>query len=148
MAGPVPMMLGPFAFEGLGFGFDGVTRRLDTSHAEVPLAGGLNEVQWTGATSDTVVIKGVLFADLGGQESLDGLIEAANSGTALMAVSGTAAAGLIAGYYVVEGIDEDRSYHDAAGQARRNAYQIRLRRKAVGPFALGLSPLNRLLDVL
>lgn len=145
MPGPVSMALGPFAFEAMGFGYDGLQRRLDTPWAEVEIAGAMDALQWTGPKADTVTIKGVLFPrEFGGQASLDGLAAAAEAGQPMMFVSGSAAAGRIYGYHVVEAIDEDRSYIDAAGAARRNAYQIRLRRydgpaPAPGGIAAGLA---------
>lgn len=143
MPGPVSMALGPFVFEALGFGYDGLQRRLDTPWAEVELAGAMNALQWTGPASDVITIKGVLFpAEFGGQASLDGLLAAAEAGEPLMFVSGSAALGRIYGYHVVEAIDEDRSSIDAAGRARRNAYQIRLRRHDSGGRASGAGALR------
>ncbi|WP_244294679.1 phage tail protein [Pannonibacter sp. P2PFMT1] len=127
------MLLGPFAFEALGFGYQDVTREIDTAHAEIPLAGGLNATQWTGPGSDEVTIRGVVFAQFGGQATLDALAQEALSGRPLMLVSGTAGAGLISGYFTVQSVREERSLHDASGSPARNAYTIKLRRLAAGP---------------
>lgn len=129
MTNPVPMALGPFGFEAIGFHFDGISRSLDTSWAEIEVAQRLNPAHWTGPKSDEITIKGVLFpAEYGGQASLDGIIAAAEAGEPQMFVSGDAAEGRIHGYHRIEGIEEDRGFIDRSGQARRNAYQIKMKR--------------------
>lgn len=129
MSNPVSMALGPFAFEAIGFHYDGLTRSLDTSWAEIEVAQRLNPAHWTGPTRDEVTIKGVLFpAEFGGQDSLDGIIAAAEAGEPQMLVSGDAAEGRIHGYHRIEGVEEDRSFIDRSGTPRRNAYQIKLKR--------------------
>ena len=129
MAGPVVMMLGGFAFEAHGFGFDGLRRQLDTSWASIEVAQSLDAQQWIGPKSDQVTISGVLFPrEFGGQASLSGLAASALSGQKLMFVSGTAADGQIHGYFTIQSISEDRSFIDSNGAARRNAYTIELKR--------------------
>ena len=89
-------------------------------------------LQWTGPKSDSVSIKGVLFpVALGGAAGLEGIRKAAIAGTPLMLVS---LGGQIYGNYVVEGVKEDRSYHDRRGTPQQNAYELRLTayNKAVG----------------
>lgn len=131
MSDQVSMMLGPFAFEGIGFGYEGVGRRVDTPWADIAVSQSLNQQQWTGPTSEDVTIKGVLFPEeFGGQASLDGVIASANAGAILMLISGDALQGIIHGLYTVQGVDEDRSYHTMHGSARRNVYSISLRRYA------------------
>jgi len=129
MSGPTPMMLGAFAFEGMGFGFDGLQRRVQTPWADIAVAQTLNQQQWTGPTSEEVTINGVLFPEeFGGQGSLDGIIAAANAGAPLMLVSGSEAAGVIHGMFTVQSISEDRSFITGYGSARKNAYSIVLKR--------------------
>lgn len=145
------MMLGDRAFEALGFGYQDVTRALDTAHAEVPLAGGMNATQWTGPGSDEITIRGVVFAQFGGQDSLDGLRQDALSGAPLMLVSGTAGEGAISGYYTIQAINEDRSLHDAAGRPAKNAYTIKLRAYPAEPGSAPggtTSPFSRLQQLL
>ncbi len=67
MSGPVTMALGPFMFRSHGFGYTDVSRKLDTTWAEIETAGRLNALQWTGPRSEVVTINGVLFpAEWGG----------------------------------------------------------------------------------
>ncbi len=141
MSGPVAMALGPFAFEAIGFGYDGVSRKVQTPWADVQVAQSLNQQQWTGPTSEEVTIKGVLFpAEFGGQNSLSGIVSAAMAGTPLMLVSGDENEGLIHGTFTVQSVDEDRSFHTRQGTARRNAYTISLKRYADGdPAGFSLS---------
>lgn len=127
MSNSVSMMLGGFAFQALGLGYQDVQRRVETPWADVPVAQGLNAQQWTGPTSEQVTIRGVLFpAEF--PASVSGIVAAANSGVPLMFVSGDADEGLVHGTFTVQAIDEDRSFHDAAGRAWRNAYTLTLKR--------------------
>ncbi|WHA40907.1 phage tail protein [Agrobacterium larrymoorei] len=130
MSGNTSMMLGGFAFEALGFGYQGIKRTLNTSWAEVAVGQTLNPQQWTGPTSDEITISGVIFTEeFGGQSQLDGIAAASLAGTPMMLVSGNAAEGVIQGTFTVQGIDEDRSYHNTRGVAARNAYTIKLKRQ-------------------
>lgn len=129
MSGPTAMALGAFAFEGIGFGYDGVSRKVQTPWADIKVAQSLDQQQWLGPTSEEVTIKGVLFpAEYGGQASLDGIIAAAMSGLPLMLVSGDAEEGAIHGLFTIQSVDEDRSDHTNYGAPRKNAYAISLKR--------------------
>lgn len=143
------MMLGGFAFEGLGFGYDGIKRKVNTAWVEIPVGQTLNPQQWTGPTSDEVTIKGVLFPEeFGGQTQLDGLISAALSGTPMMLVTGDAAEGLIQGMFTLQSIEEDRSFIDRRGTPRRNAYVLTLKRAGSDTTATAGGLLDRAVDVL
>ncbi|MFC5760513.1 phage tail protein [Rhizobium sp. GCM10022189] len=129
MTAQTSMMLGSFAFEALGFGYDGVSRSLQTPWAKVQVVNRFNVQQWMGPTSDTVTIRGVLFpVELGGQAQLDGIAAAAISGTPMLLVTGDVAEGVIHGTFTVQSVDEDRSFHTAFGAPQRNAYSIVLER--------------------
>lgn len=144
----VTMRLGSFSFEAIGFGYDGVQHKVQTPWADIAVAQTLNQQQWTGPTSDEVTIKGVIFpVEHGGQDSLDGLIAAAQGGVPMMLVSGDEVQGTIHGTYTVQSIDEDHSYHTAFGAPRRNAYSIQLKRygQSVGGSGGGL--LAPILDI-
>ena len=133
MTAQVAMMLGPFAFEALGFGYQDIQRSTNTKWVDVPVAQTLNKQQWTGPTSEDVTIKGVIFpVEFGGQSQLDGIISAANSGQSMIFVSGDVNEGRIHGTFTVQQITEDRSYHDASGEARKNSYSIKLKRYGSG----------------
>lgn len=136
MTNPVSMTLGPFGFRAHGRGYTDLQRRIETPWAGVPVAQGLDRQQWTGPTAETVTIRGVLFpAEF--PASMAGIAAAANAGTPLVLVSGDADEGLIHGLFTIQSLDEDRSYHDAAGRAWRNAYTIALRRYAGSASAAG-----------
>ncbi len=129
MATVTSMMLGGYAFEALGFGYQGVKRKVSTPWVEISVGQTLNPQQWTGPTSDEVTIQGVLFPEeFGGQSQLDGIIAASMAGTEMMLVSGDAVEGVIRGMFTVQSVEEDQSYHDARGAPRRNAYVISLKR--------------------
>lgn len=138
MTSKVAMMLGPFAFEALGFGYQDIQRVTNTKWVDVPVAQTLNKQQWTGPTSEDVTIKGVIFPlEFGGQSQLDGIISAANSGQAMIFVSGDVNEGRIHGTFTVQSVNEDRSYHDASGDARKNSYNIKLKRYGSGAEVAG-----------
>lgn len=125
MAGPVTMSLGSFAFEALGFAYEEVARTLETPWAESAVAQRFDVQQWTGPRSDEVTIKGVLFPiEFGGAGSLEGIRQAAISGTPLMLAS---LGGRIYGNFTVQRVTEDRSYHDRQGAPAKNAYQITIK---------------------
>jgi phage protein U len=136
MAGPITMALGPFLFRSHGFGYAGVGRKLDASWAEVETAGRLNALQWIGPRSETVTITGVLFPqEFGGARTLEGICLAAMSGIPLMLVS---LGGRIFGSHAVQGVEEDRGFHDRFGAPARNAYTIEARRLGSGTGLLSL----------
>ena len=123
------MMLGGYAFEALGFGYQNIKRKVNTPWVEISVGQDLNPQQWTGPTSDEVTIQGVLLPEeFGGQSQLDGIISAQLAGTEMMLVSGDAMEGVIRGMFTVQSVEEDQTYHDAKGMPRRNAYVISLKR--------------------
>ena len=129
MTGVTSMMLGGYAFEALGFGYQNIKRKVNTPWVEISVGQDLNPQQWTGPTSDEVTIQGVLFPEeFGGQSQLDGIISAQLAGTEMMLVSGDAMEGVIRGMFTVQSVEEDQTYHDAKGMPRRNAYVISLKR--------------------
>lgn len=140
------MALGSYAFEALGFGYQDISRKINTPWVDVAVAQTLNQQQWTGPTSEDITIKGVLFnVEFGGQDSLDGLSAAALSGTPMLYISGSASEGLIHGIFTIQGIDEDRGFHDRFGRAWRNAYSITLKKYGQATAGGGLGLLSGLL---
>lgn len=136
MSGPVTMALGPFMFRSHGFGYTDVSRKLDTTWAEIETAGRLNALQWTGPRSEVVTINGVLFpAEWGGTGTLEGVRLAAKNGIPLMLVS---LGGKVFGSHAIQKIDEDRAFHDRTGAPGRNAYSIEVRRIGSGFSLLSL----------
>lgn len=130
MSGPVPMALGPFLFKSHGFGFTDMSRKIDTSWAELETVGGLNALQWTGPRSDVVTINGVLFPkEFGGLASLTGIQLAAKNGVRLMLVS---LGGAVFGNHAIQKISEDRSFIDRNGTPARDAYSIEMKRVGSG----------------
>ncbi len=126
MAGPVTLALGPFLFQAHGFGYDAITRRLETPWAEVPRMGEMSALQWMGPDSEEISIAGVLFPEaFGGMTTLEGLRLAARRGVPLMMVS---LGGRIFGRHAIQGIDEERSHHGRSGLPGRISYTLTLRR--------------------
>ena len=123
---PTPMALGPFGFESLKFGYDGVSRDLSTQWADVQTVGGLNRLQWLGGESDQVRIEGAVFPEeFGGLDSLEGVRSAARNGSVLPLVT---LGGNVYGMYVIEAVTETQKFHDATGRPRKDVFEIRLKR--------------------
>lgn len=140
------MTLGPFAFEGIGFGFDSISQKLNTSWSEIEVAQRMNAQQFTGPGSSDVTIKGVLFpAEYGGQASLEGIKRAAEAGEPLMLVTGWQGEGIIRGLHTIQSVDDDRSHINARGTPRKSSYSISLKR--YDGQAPGLSSLNSFLSL-
>lgn len=136
MSGPVTMALGPFMFHAHGFGYTDVSRKLDTTWAEIETAGRMNALQWTGPRSDVVTINGVLFPlEWGGANTLESVRLAAKNGIPLMLVS---LGGKVFGSHAIQKVDEDRAYHNRLGTPGRNAYSIEVRRIGSGFSLLSL----------
>ncbi len=130
------MALGPFMFRSHGFGYTDVSRKLDTTWAEIETAGRFNALQWTGPRSEVVTINGVLFPlEWGGAGTLEGVRLAAKNGIPLMLVS---LGGKVFGSHAIQKVDEDRTFHDRTGQPGRNAYSIEVRRIGSGFSLLSL----------
>ena len=123
---PTPMALGPFGFESLRFGYNGVSRELNTQWADVQTVGGLDQSQWMGGKSDDVRIEGVVFPEeFGALDSLEGVRSAARSGAVLPLVT---LGGNVFGMYFIEGVSENQNFHDARGLPRKDVFTIQLRR--------------------
>ncbi|MDQ0510872.1 phage tail protein [Ancylobacter amanitiformis] len=130
---PVPMALGPFMFESLSFGFNGLKRDLDVQWASNQVLGSLDLLQWMGGSGDAVTIEGVIFPEeFGGLGTMEGLRAMSIGGAVLPLVS---LAGNVYGLHVVTSVGEDQSYHDRYGMPRMNVFRIGLRRFAGGSFS-------------
>ena len=98
----VPLTLGPFMFQSLNFGFNGLSRNLATPWAGIQIAGGLNRLQWTGGDGDDVSIEGVIFPEeFGGMETLEGIRAAAAAGLTHPLISLSRA---VYGMHIIEGV--------------------------------------------
>lgn len=129
----VPMALGPFMFESLTFGFDGLQRTLDSRWAKSQVLGTMDLLHWTGGGGDTVSIGGVQFPEeFGGQYTLESLRAAAMAGLVLPLVT---LAGTVYGLHVVTSVGEDQTYHDRNGLPRKNVFRISLDRFTGGAFS-------------
>lgn len=121
------MSLGFYQFEALGFSFTGRSRELDTSWVSVPVAGGFDRMQWTGGTGKTETIDGVIFDEFGGQQSLEGIKQAATDGTPMPLVSLGGAPNNIFGMWIVERVSESHEFVTRDGKPLKNAYSISLK---------------------
>jgi phage protein U len=130
MAGPVVMALGPFKFEAHGFGLTDMKRKQNTSWAEIEVAARLNPLQWTGPSSETISISGVLFpAEFGGEGTLEGLRLSARIGIPQILVS---SGGKVFGLQAIEKIEDDRGYMNREGAPHRIGYTLELKKIGFG----------------
>jgi len=130
------MALGPYKFQAHGFGLTGLTRKLDSSWAELETVGRLNALQWTGPRSETITISGVLFPkEFGGETSLEGIRKAARFGLPKMLVT---SGGKVYGLQAIQGVEEESGFLDRNGQAGRIAYSIELKQVSTGFSVLSL----------
>lgn len=120
------MMLGPFAFQSMGFSLTGTRHSTETPWVEVPVAGGPDQLQWVGGKATTQTITGVLFSEFGGQASLEGIKALAENGIPQILVSFGDFPRNVFGFWAVFGVSEDRSFYDRNGTPMRNAYEIKL----------------------
>lgn len=127
MAGPKIMSLGFYQFEALGFSFTGRQRELDTTWVSVPVAGGFDRLQWTGGTGKSETIDGVIFDQFGGQQSLEGIKQAATDGTPMPLISLAGAPNNVFGLWVVERVSEAHEFITPEGRPLKNTYTISLK---------------------
>lgn len=136
MSGPVTMALGPFLFRAHGFGYTDVSRKLNTTWAEIETTGRMNALQWTGPRSEEITINGVLFpAEWGGESTLGGVRLAAKNGLPLMLANRS---GQIFGMQAIQGVDDDKAFMNNLGQAGRISYSIKVRQIGSGFSLLSL----------
>ncbi|RAI01090.1 oxidoreductase [Acuticoccus sediminis] len=126
MAGPSVLILGPYAFEALGFAFRDLETGMETGWAEIKTAQGWDALQYLGPSKQTVSIKGVLHPEeFGGQAEKAGIEALAVSGVPVPLIS---LGGVVFGLFVVEDVDSRQDTFSGRGRARVDQYGIHLRR--------------------
>ena len=87
--------------------------------------------QWTGPGEDAITLTGAIFPTYRGRPSmLDDLRSLAAQGEARLMTAGT---GEAFGRWILAAVDEERSGLFAAGEARKIAYTLKLRRAEAAP---------------
>ena len=120
------MALGMFVFGMHSVAYQEFQRQTSWRHASNSRVGANPARQFLGRGDDTVTLPGVLVSGLtGSQLSLDVLREMADSGKAWTLIEGT---GRIYGLWVIESMQEARTYFFKDGAARRIEFSITLQR--------------------
>ncbi|GHD59829.1 phage tail protein [Jeongeupia chitinilytica] len=119
--------LGMFVFQRTTLPYTGLKRSSKWRHPSGSRVGARPVSQFVGPDDQTISIDGVLYPEItGGVPSLDQLIKMADEGDAWPLIEGN---GYLYGNFVIEGIDESRSYFMHDGTARRIEFTIELKRR-------------------
>lgn len=120
------MALGMFVFGMHTAAYQEFQRQTNWRHASNSRVGSSPARQFLGRGDDTITLPGVLVSGLtGSQASLDVLREMANTGKAWALIEGT---GRIYGLWVIESMQETRTYFFKDGAARRIEFSLTLQR--------------------
>lgn len=120
------MALGMFVFGMHTVAYQELQRQTAWRHASTSRIGTNPARQFLGKGDDTITLPGVLVSGLTGtQISLDALRYMADSGNAWPLIEGT---GRIYGLWVIESMQETRTYFFKDGAARRIEFSLTLQR--------------------
>lgn len=118
------MSLGMFVFGMETAAYQELQRQTQWRHVTNSRVGVRTARQYIGPGDDTITLPGVLVSGLtGSQASLDTVRSMADTGKAWVLLEGT---GKIYGLYVIESINETRSYFFKDGACRRIEFTITL----------------------
>src|SRR5690554_90953 len=120
------MALGLFVFGMHTVAYQELQRQTDWRHPSTSRVGTNPARQFLGRGDDTITLPGVLVSGLTGtQVSLDVLRQMADTGKAWTLIEGT---GRIYGLWVIESMQETRTYFFKDGAARRIEFTLTLKR--------------------
>lgn len=120
------MALGMFVFGMHTLAYQEFQRQTNWRHGSTSRIGTNPARQYLGRGDDTITLPGVLVSGLTGtQASLDVLRQMADTGKAWTLIEGT---GRIYGLWVIESMQETRTYFFKDGAARRIEFTLTLKR--------------------
>lgn len=120
------MALGMFVFGMHTLAYQEFQRQTEWRHSSTNRVGTNPARQYLGRGDDTITLPGVLVSGLTGtQVSLDVLRQMADTGKAWTLIEGT---GRIYGLWVIESMQETRTYFFKDGAARRIEFTLTLKR--------------------
>ena len=135
--GKTMMQLGGYQFSIDNAAYQELTRSSEYRWAAQNRIGATDALQFTGTAGDTIELRGVIYPYYkGGLGQIDSMRTQASIGWPLPLVSGR---GKVLGLWVVEAVRGGESVFDQSGIARRQEFEIRLRRydgglRAIRPF--------------
>lgn len=121
------MSLGQFIFNTSTLAFQEIQRQRSWSYADNAVAFGRAKKQFTGAGTDTVTLPGLIYEEygFGSRFALDELASMADTGQGFVLMDGS---GYLYGVYVIDNIDETKSFLVDNGVPRKVDYTLKLSR--------------------
>ncbi|AMW79759.1 oxidoreductase [Acinetobacter sp. TGL-Y2] len=121
------MSLGQFLFKIDTLSFTEIQRQRAWTYAENEVATGRAKKQYTGVGSDTVTLPGLIYEEygFGRRYAIDELASMASTGQGFVLMDGS---GYLYGVYVIDNIDETKSYLLDNGVPRKVDFTIKLSR--------------------
>ena len=121
------MSLGQFLFKIDTLSFTEIQRQRAWTYAENEVAIGRAKKQYTGVGSDTVTLPGLIYEEygFGRRYAIDELASMASTGQGFVLMDGS---GYLYGVYVIDNIDETKSYLLENGVPRKVDFTIKLSR--------------------
>ena len=121
------MSLGQFIFQTSTLAFQQIQRQRAWNYASNVVALGRAKKQFTGAGEDTVTLPGLIYEEygFGCRYAIDELASMASTGQGFVLMDGS---GYLYGVYVIDNIDETKTYLLDNGVPRKVDFTIKLSR--------------------
>ena len=121
------MSLGQFLFKIDTLSFTEIQRQRAWKYAENEVASGRAKKQYTGVGSDTITLPGLIYEEygFGYRYAVDELATMASTGQGFVLMDGS---GYLYGVYVIDNIDETKTYLLDNGVPRKVDFTIKLSR--------------------
>ncbi len=121
------MSLGQFVFMTTSLAFKEIQRQRSWNYANNAVAFGRAKKQFMGAGEDSVTLPGLIYEEygFGSRFALDDLASMADTGQGFVLMDGS---GYLYGVYVIDSIDETKSFLVDNGVPRKVDYTLKLSR--------------------
>lgn len=121
------MSLGQFIFKLDKLSFNEIQRQRIWTYADNEVAAGRAQKQYTGVGSDTITLPGLIYEEygLGRRYAIDEIATMASTGQGFVLMDGS---GYLYGVYVIDNIDETKTYLLNNGVPRKVDFTIKLSR--------------------
>ncbi|MDO4427149.1 MAG: phage tail protein [Moraxella sp.] len=121
------LALGQFVFSTDSVSLASLTRKRDYSFAETSIADGRSHYQYTGVGTDSIELPFVVYEThgIGRRQSIEDIAEMASTGAGYVLMDGT---GYIYGVYIIDTVEEKKSYLTQTGTPLKLEGSIKLTR--------------------